>query len=132
MTDADDRQRALNEIAAIARRHGLGGAEIAAALDPTEVRHDRHRRPVLVRVLGVLGGTFVFAGTGVFIATHWAGLNSSARVIVTLGTGVTALVLAVLAHRDARFRRSAPPLMVMAAVLEPTGMAVAFEEFGAG
>jgi hypothetical protein len=128
-----DRTRALSEIAALARDHGISASEIAAALGevPAASRETR-RRAVLVRVLGSLGATFVFAGVGVFIATQWNGMSSAARVVVTLGSGLAAFVLAVLAVRDARFEKAGTPLLLMGAALEPTGMLVAFEEFGSG
>jgi hypothetical protein len=129
----DERVRALEQIAAVARAHGLTAAEVAAAIEPSTA-HAAARRGhgVLVHVLGVLGGTFVFAGVGVFIALQWSDLNSAARVLVTLGAGLTAFVLAVLGTRDPRFDKAATPLFLAAAVLEPGGMIVAFDEFGSG
>ena len=84
-------------------------------------RCGRRAQGVLVRVLGVLGGTFVFAGVGVFIALQWDELNAAARVIVTLGSGLAAFVLAVLGTREPRFDKAAAPLFLMAAALEPPG-----------
>jgi hypothetical protein len=83
-------------------------------------------------VLGFLGGTFVFAGIGVFIALQWDEMNSAARVIVTLGSGFTTFILGLLAAKDPRFEKAATPLLLMAAALEPTGMLVAFNEYGSG
>lgn len=129
----DDRARGLAEIAAIARQHGLSIDDIAAALgsEPAGPRDSRWRG-VLVRVLGVLGGTFVFAGVGVFIALQWDALNAPARVVVTLGSGLAAFALAAVSTRDARFDKATAPLFLTAAALEPTGMLVAFDEFGSG
>ena len=129
----DQRTQALEQIAALARAHGLSAVEIAAAIEPSSGGESASRgKGVLVRVLGVIGGTFVFAGVGVFIALHWSELNSAARVIVTLGSGLAAFVLAVLGTRDPRFDKAATPLFLTAAALEPGGMFVAFEEFGSG
>jgi hypothetical protein len=129
----DERVRALEQIAAIARAHGLSAAEVAAAIEPSsDDAGARRTQGVLVHVLGVLGGTFVFAGVGVFIALQWSELNAAARVLVTLGSGLIAFVLAVLGTRDRRFDKAATPLFLAAAVLEPGGMIVAFEEFGSG
>jgi hypothetical protein len=129
----DVRTRALQDIAAIARQHGLSTEEIAAAIgaEAGAVRENRWRG-VLVRVLGFLGGTFVFAGIGVFIALQWDNINSAARVVVTLGPGLAAFVLAVVSRSDPRFDKATTPLFLMAAALEPTGMLVAFDEFGSG
>ena len=128
----DERSRALEEIAAIARKHGLSAADIAAVLDAPAAAAPARGQAVLVRVLGFLGGTFVFAGIGVFIALQWEDLNSAARVLVTLGSGIAAIVLAILASRDARFEKTVTPFLLMAGALEPTGMFVAFDEFGSG
>ena len=129
----DARAEALQQIAALARAHGLSASEVAAAISerPDQVAGGPSRG-VLVRVLGVLGGTFVFAGIGVFIAMQWSDLNSAARVLVTLGSGVAAFVLAILGSKDQRYETAATPLFLAAAVLQPTGMLVAFEEFGSG
>ena len=129
----DDRTRALQDIVSLSRQHGFSAAEISVAVGSA---HDQARetrgRDVLVRVLGFLGGTFVFAGIGVFIALQWEGMNSASRVVVTLGTGFVTFVLAMLSARDPRFVRATTPLLLMAAALEPTGMFVAFEEYGSG
>lgn len=133
VSGAADRTEALRQIAAIARQHGLSAAEVTAVLDaPTGAAGETGGRGILVRVLAYLGGTFVFAGIGIFIALQWNDLNAAARVIVTLGPGLAAFALAVLATRDMRFEKAATPLLLVAAVLEPTGMLVAFEEFGTG
>ena len=129
----EERARALDQIAALARQHGLSADDIAAAIGQPPVDEVATRgRSVLVRVLGVLGGIFVFAGVGVFIALQWNDMNSAARVVVTLGSGLTAFALAVLSYRDPRYGAATTPLLLVAAVLEPTGMLVAFDEFGTG
>jgi hypothetical protein len=127
----DDRARALAEIAALADKHGLTIHDIASAMGRAPDGATR-TRSVVITVLGVLGGTFVFAGIGVFIALQWDAMNAAARVVATLGSGVSALTLAVLAARDPRFTRAQTPLLLTAAALEPLGMLVAFDEFGSG
>jgi hypothetical protein len=146
----DQRARALEQIVSLAREHQLTAGEIAAALtdDATQVRlkadstktqvrlkadtTEPRGRGVIVRVLGYLGGTFVFAGIAALIALRWDAMNSAARVVITLGSGLAAFGLATLASRDARFEKAVPPLFLVAAALEPTGMLVAFNEFGSG
>ena len=133
MPEIDARTRALEDIAALARRHGLSASEIAAALgQPTTAAQESRGHVVLVRVLGFLGGTFVFAGIGVFIALQWSQMNSAARVVVTLGSGLATFALAVISNRETRFEKVTTPLLLVAAALEPTGMLVAFQEFGSG
>jgi hypothetical protein len=129
----DDRSQALQEIADLARRHGLSAAEIATAVGeaPADGR-DARGRTVLVRVLGFLGGTFIFAGIGIFIALQWDAMNSASRIVATLGPGVAAFTLAMLSAREPRVTAAAVPLLLVAAVLEPVGMGVAFDELGQG
>jgi hypothetical protein len=129
----DDRTRALQEVVSLAKQHGFSASEISAAMDGAPGHSPETRsRDVLMRVLGFLGGIFVFAGVGVFIALQWSSMNSASRVIVTLGTGFAAFILAMLSARDTRFTTAATPLLLMAAALEPTGMFVAFDEYGSG
>ena len=127
----DERQRALAEITSLAEKHGLTIQEIAGAMGQTPAAETR-LRGVIVTVLGILGGTFVFAGVGVFIALQWDDMNAWSRVVVTLGSGIAALVLSIMAARDPRFARAHTPLLLMAAALEPIGMFVTFDEFGTG
>jgi hypothetical protein len=131
---ATPRGDALTFIVTMARSHGISAAEIAAALGepPASTVAAERARGVLTRVLGYLGGTFVFAGIGVFVALQWDSMGPAARVIITLGSGVAACALALIAAGDARYERAATPLFLMAAALEPTGMLVAFSEYGTG
>jgi hypothetical protein len=132
-TEPGARAAALQQIAALAREHNLSADDVAAVLgSPAGEAVSGRGRGVLVHVLGALGGTFVFAGIGVFIALQWSDLNSAARVLVTLGSGIAVFTLAWMAVRDPRFEKAAPALFLAAAALEPAGMLVAFNEFGAG
>jgi len=134
--DIDDRSGALAQIVDLARRHGISTAEIAAAIGEvpasTPAAGENRWRGVVVSVLGFLGGTFVFAGVGVFIAIQWDSMNSAARVVVTLGSGLAAFALALLAAHDVRFSKATTPLFLVAAGLQPMGMLVAFNELGSG
>ena len=134
MSSSDEgRQHALQQIVALARAHRLTASEIGVALaDAPREEPESRARVLIVRVLGYLGGTFVFAGIAAFIALQWDEMNSAARVVITLGSGLAACVLAVLSSRDERFEKAVPPLFLIAAALTPTGMLVAFNEFGSG
>jgi hypothetical protein len=131
-----DRERALAEIAEIADRHGLSADEVRAALEGRADRGDgarpAARQGPLARALAYLGGTFVLAGLAVFVGTFWHGMNSAERIVSTLGPGICAFVLAVLAGRSEKRERLTTPLFVLAVLLEPTGMFVACAELGSG
>jgi hypothetical protein len=129
-----DRDAALRKIAAIARDAGLTADDVHAALsaDAADDEKENGRSNVLGRLLAILGGVFVFSGLVVFIGMNWEAMNSAARVIVTLGSGLAALVLAIIAASDKRFARVQSPLLVVSAVLQPTGILVALHEYGSG
>ena len=132
----ESRQEALDRIASIAREHGFSGAEILQALDhdidPAAEASRKRSTHVLGKLLGPLGGIFVFAGLGVFIAMNWDAMNSLARIVITLGSGVSAFVLALVAAGDERGQRFTAPLYLIAAALQPIGLLVVFGEFSSG
>jgi hypothetical protein len=135
---SSERDEAIGAVMRLVRQHGLTIDDIASALQNDAVDIGVAPSPpptpdgVLVRVLGALGATFVFAGVCVFVAVQWEEMNSAARVVVTLGSGVATLALSLLAERDSRFHRSAAPLLLAAAALEATGLLVLFAEYGSG
>jgi len=126
-----EREAALAEIAAIAQRHGLTHEEVRRALDARSVEPPV-RQGLLGRALGYLGGTFVFAGLCVFVGTFWDEMNSAARIVVTLGSGIVALILSYLAFASPRHEKLSTPLYLMAVVLQPTGLLIAFGELSTG
>ena len=82
--------------------------------------------------LRLLGRNFVLAGLGVFIEMQWATMNSMARITVTLGSGIAMFVMALFAAGDERWEKTATPLFLLAALLQPTGILVAIAEFSKG
>jgi hypothetical protein len=131
-----EREVALAEIRRIAEANHLTGTDILAALAGgaaalTEAVPARSSG-VLARVMGYIGGIFLFAGVATFIAVNWDSFASFARVLVTLGVGLSVFVAALLVERDGRWSAMAAPAYLTADVLQPTGMLVAFDEYGSG
>jgi uncharacterized membrane protein len=124
------REDALIEAVALIRGHGLTLEEIAAALK-TEMKEEKSSG-ILTRIFGYIGGIFIFAGIAIFIGMHWDDFGSAMRVMLTLGTGFSLFVLAVAVDRDGRFTRTATPLFIIAALMEPSGIIVALKEYSRG
>ncbi len=125
---SSERDDALAEIAALARRHGIGAEEIAARL--AEGTPPRAPQGAIVKtLLGYTGGVFIFAGLGLLVSMLWPDLGSAERVVITLGPGIAAFALGCLWHRDPRFARAATPLFLVAGFLLPTGLFVFLDEF---
>ena len=123
------KHEALEQILEIARAHGLTPADISAAFEETDPGREKLSGSLLGRILGYLGGTFIFAGLGVFIALNWDVMNSAARIIITLGSGITAFIMAIVASLDERYAKVRTPLYLIAAALQPVGILVAIDEF---
>jgi len=126
------KHEALEQISEIARAHGLTAVEIKTALAETEQGLEQSSGGLLGRILGYLGGTFIFAGLGVFIALNWDVMNSAARIIFTLGAGITTFIMAMIASSDERYTGTRIPLYLISAILQPVGLLVAIDEFSSG
>ncbi len=125
------REEALQTIARLAREHDIGADEIASRLAAGATDAEQESS-LLGRILAYLGGIFVFAGLGVFIAINWDALNTAARIVVSLGSGLAALIMAIVAVGDDRYRRAATPLFLIAAALQPTGLLITMDELSTG
>ena len=129
MSTRDD---ALVEIVTLARQHGLTVGEIASALDRDPHTRVARSSGILSRVFGYLGGTFVFVGLAVYIGMRWNDLGSAGRVLLTLGPGFCAFVLALVCMTSEPFAAAALPLFLIAALVQPTGILVLMKEFSRG
>ena len=130
MTPKED---ALAEITDIAKRHALGVDEIVKALQGTDTANPVERSSgVLARVLGYLGGIFVLAGIALMIGLQWDNFNSAARVLVTLGAGFAIFLFALATMADERFKKVTTPMLLVSALLQPTGIIVMLDEYSRG
>jgi len=129
-----DRESALAQIRELAAANNLSFEDIRSTLeeDPESALANGDRGGVLAKVMGYIGGIFLFAGVATFIGINWDSFPSLARVLVTLGHGISVFIAAVVVERDGRWPLMAAPAYLTAEVLQPTGMLVAFDEFGSG
>lgn len=128
----NDRQNALAQIAALAQSHGLSAEDIAAHLHQSGQSAPEAQRNLLVTMLSYLGGLLVFCGIGYAISLQWDTLGSAQRILVTFGTGFSALLLGLACLRDQRFVRATTPLFLIAGLLQPTGLFVMLKEYASG
>lgn len=119
---------ALDEIVTLARRHKITTADIARAMEqPQEQVLERN----LSKLFSYIGGILVFCGLCLFIVIQWDGMNSPARVVVTLGSGFAFFIMALVSSRDERHARATTPLLLIAAILQPLGLGVLLREYSA-
>jgi len=84
---------------------------------------------LMMKLFSYFGGIFIFCGLGIFVSTIWDDLNSSARVIITLGPGIAAYIMGLMALREERFVGLTTPLLLIAAFMQPAGLFVLIDEF---
>jgi hypothetical protein len=126
-----DRDEALQEIVSLAKAHGLTAEDIRKAMTASPDRQ-RQSSGIVARLFSYIGGVFIFAGIAVFISMYWQDFNSAARIIVTLGAGFCAYLLALVCLDDNHYARAATPLFLMSSVLQPVGIVVMLNEYSSG
>lgn len=131
------KQEALQDIIALVKHNNITLDEISAALSVASTTVSKPSVSILSKLFAYIGGIFVFAGLGVFISMYWDDFGSAARVIVTLGTGLIAFIMALAClsdtkRDDAKYERAATPLFLISALLQPTGILVMLQEYSSG
>ncbi|WP_020168295.1 MULTISPECIES: DUF2157 domain-containing protein [Methylotenera] len=126
------KKAALQDIVHLAKHHQITLDEISHAFANVSAQANKPSPSVLSQLFGYIGGIFVFAGIGVFISMYWDDFGSAARVLVTLGTGLVAFIMALVCLTDKRYERAATPLFLIAALLQPTGILVMLNEYSSG
>lgn len=122
------RDEVLQTIVSLAREHNISAREIDAALQPTADSRDSASG----RILAWVGGIFILCGLAYFIESYWAEMNAVARIILSLGSGVVLLVLALVFIENEQFKKITLPLFLLAALFQAGGILVAFDELGTG
>lgn len=127
-----EKETALRDMMQLAKHHQISLDEISHAFANANAQANKTSPSVLSQLFGFIGGIFVFAGIGVFISMYWDDFDSTARVLVTLGTGLVAFIMALVCLTDKRYERAATPLFLIAALLQPTGILVMLNEYSSG
>lgn len=124
-----NREEALAEIASIAKNHNLTSEEIKAALVTTPEKQATQSSQMMNTLFGYVGSLLVFAGICIFIGMQWDEINTINRIFLTLGVGFCLFVLAVVFTKHTDYDKSAGPLFLMAAILQPTGLVILVNEY---
>ena len=125
-----DREEALLEIVKLARSHRLTLDDITKAM--SSPASQKPSSSIVSRLFSYIGGIFIFAGIGVFVSMYWRDFNSEARVIVTLGVGFAAFLMALVCLSDKNYERAATPLFLISLIFQPVGILVMLSEYAVG
>lgn len=126
------KEEALQDIVALVKHNSISLDEIRHALETPPALASKPSSSVLSKLLGYIGGIFVFAGIGVFISMYWDDFGSAARVIVTLGVGLMAFIMGLVCLSDKRYDKAATPLFIISSILQPMGILVMLQEYSSG
>ena len=110
---ASERETALAQIVSLAAKHGIAADEIVKHM--AVVKTASRQGSIVKTLLGYTGGTFVFAGIGLLVSMIWEDIGAGQRVVITLGSGMVAFIIAMLCHRDVRYDKAVIPLFLVAA-----------------
>ena len=127
----DNKQEILAEIIRLAQRHHISSAEITDAMVATseDMQNASTKSSIAMRLFAYLGGIFVFAGIGTYIAMFWGDMNSAMRVIITFGSGFVLYILGIASMIEERYHRVVTPILLVSAHLQPAGLLVAIDEY---
>jgi hypothetical protein len=126
------KEQALTQIVALAQAHQLGIDDINAALGRPQIEVNKKNAGTLTRVFTYLGGIFILSGLSAFIGMNWDYLNTPARILITLGTGLVCLIIAAVSAKQSQADKKINVLIILSAILQPTGLFVAAYEFSTG
>ena len=126
------KEEALQDIVALVKHNSISLDEIRHALETPPALASKPSSSVLSKLLGYIGGIFVFAGIGVFISMYWDDFASAARVIVTLGVGLMAFIMGLVCLSDKRYDKAVTPLFIISSILQPMGILVMLQEYSSG
>lgn len=129
---------ALAKIVKLAQSYQITPDEIAAALNNQKMiataddDNKKQKVDVTVKLFAYIGSIFILAGISVAISMFWSLLNSPARIIITLGTGLVLYILAILLDKNLNAKNMITPLFLLAAFFIPMGLFVTLHEYNYG
>jgi hypothetical protein len=121
------RDEALKKIIELATTHKVTVREFSNAMRTSEDQKSSYGP--MRRLFAYLSGICLFSGICAYINMFWHAMNSYERIIITLGSGFVLYIVALVFTKDARYSRASSPMFQMAAVLQPTGLFVAMQEW---
>ncbi len=123
-----DKQSALAVVKSLVDQGNISKQEVLALFEydaPVSAKTSK-----LVEILYYIGAAIVCIGIAVLIGQNWDTLSSFVRILVTLGTGLAAYVVAILLASRRVSEKIAQAFFLIAGVVLPIGLNVAWHEGG--
>jgi hypothetical protein len=130
-----DKQQVLSELKQLAQSGQISQAEVLAAFSGIATPGFIAEKPIenrlkLSEIMYYIGGAIVFLGICVMVYQNWDSFDSFLRIFVTLGSGIAAFVVGALLYRYENLRKVSQAFFLLAGLLAPLAMNVAFKESG--
>jgi hypothetical protein len=123
------KKEALKKILEIAQANNISINEIESEFASTKTLTSNLEAPSrLTTALMYFGGLLTFLGIVFFIEMNWSQINSTLRVLISLGTAIVTYLSAILLQKNSEYKILQNLLHFISAGLLPTGLYVlAFE-----
>lgn len=111
----------------------LSQAEVLAAFPnvvPLPPSSALEARLKLSDVMYYIGAAIVFLGICVLVYQNWDSFGSGLRIFVSLGSSIAAFAVGALLYRYENLRKVSQSFFLLAGLLAPLGMNIAFKESG--
>lgn len=128
----EQKQQALKDIKKIAEDNELTLADISKVLKGKGEKPSEVRMIEVSELLAYIGGILIFAGIGVYTTTFWQDLSSVVRVALTFGSGFVCYCIALGLSSNPKYSKGVLALLLIAALLQPTGLYVLLDEVYGG
>ncbi len=127
-----NKQELLKELLAKIQNGELTVTEIQQAIGVSSDTSSKDDEPSsrLSTVLYFIGGGVVFLGMVFLIAQEWQRFSGTMKIFVSFGSGLAAFVVGVLLTSQKRLGAVGPAFFLIAALLLPGGLFVAYDELG--
>lgn len=124
------KESTLQEIIHLMRTHQINQDEIARALEATETEANEPSSNTAIfnitNVFVYLGALIIFSGIIIFLNENWNTLNNTTRILVPLGFGSIAYIIAVLTNNSQKFGAFSGASFLISALSLPIGLQTYF------
>lgn len=89
-----------------------------------------NRQSRISNILYYIGGTIVFCGIAIFVATNWGSLNDLTKIMATLGSAVAMYIAATFVGQSKSLQKVADAFHFVSALVAPMGIFVTLDIAG--
>jgi len=131
-----DKNNLIENLRAMAEKGMITREEILAVFEPgipgEPVASRRFFKLNIPVILSYIGGVIIFLGITFLIRQNWITLNSAAKILASLGSGIAFYIAGIMLEKETCFRITGHVFFLVSALLLPLGISVVFLVAGLG